>query len=80
VTTNQSAKLQELRDAVVIGVNQFAPKTITLIGDLHYGNNHYRLTRDVSVTELVSAQEVIVPALREQMRTELAEHALKEAG
>jgi len=73
---DRSARLQKLRNAVVIGVNQFAPNTVTLIGDLRYQSHHYRLTKTMSTT----GPEFEQGELCEAIRTELAEHALKEAG
>jgi hypothetical protein len=71
---------QALRDSVVIGVNQFSPRVITLIGDLRYQGNHYRLTKDVAAHQIDHTNQLLIANLREQMRTELVEHALKEAG
>lgn len=79
MTLDRSAKLQALRDAVVIGVNQFTPGVITLIGDLRYRDNHYRVTKDVAVVQVDRSVALPVAEAREAIRTELAEHALKEA-
>ena len=77
---DRSAKLQELRDTVVIGINQFTPGVITLIGDLRYQGHHYRVTRDVSAAQVDLSVALPIAELKEAMRAELAEHALKEAG